>query len=166
MDPITLYHQSLFNSVEKFLYRLAVRRGKRDVFYHYYERFKLRRSEIRSYGDAHRGERCFIIGGGPSLKKLDPKPLKNEYTFGVNAVFLIFDWLGFQPTYYCVEDWLVYEDRFDEIKKYVTGSECFFPIQFSCREFDRHNHRYYRALYEFQPSLLRMNTRLGLTLYS
>jgi hypothetical protein len=150
MDSVTKYHQPLFNNAEKFFYRLAVRRRKRDVFYRYYELLRLRRRDITPYRDRHRGGRCFVIGGGPSLKKLDPEPLKNEPTFGVNAVFLIFDWLGFQPRYYCVEDWLVYEDRFEEIKRCVRESECFFPIQFSNQQFDRPNHHYYRALYEFQ----------------
>ena len=36
----------------------------------------------------HAGERCFIIGSGPSLKKLDLTHLKDDYFIGVNAVYL------------------------------------------------------------------------------
>ena len=42
-----------------------------------------RRSSIQilgSYKDAHLGERCFIIGNGPSLKKTDLSKLRGEYT--------------------------------------------------------------------------------------
>lgn len=72
-------------------------------------------SEMRRFRGIGRGRRCFILGGGPSLKKADPAPLRNEVTFGVNGIFLIEDWLGFLPTYYVVEDNLVIEDRKAEI---------------------------------------------------
>jgi hypothetical protein len=68
--------------------------------------------ELRGVG---RGSRCVIMGGGPSLKSCDPELLADEVTFGVNAIYLIEDWLGFLPTYYVVEDALVVEDRAEEI---------------------------------------------------
>jgi hypothetical protein len=91
------------------------------------------------------------MGGGPSLKKLDPSLLKNEITFGVNGIFLIYDWLGFEPTYYVVEDFLVFGDRWQDIKEKVQCSTCFFPVQFHYPEFDRDNHIYFRAIYDFDP---------------
>lgn len=51
------------------------------------------------------------MGGGPSLKKIDPSHLVDEATFGVNGIYLIRDWLGFLPTYLVVEDKLVVSDR-------------------------------------------------------
>ena len=45
--------------------------------------------------DTHRGERCFIIGNGPSLKEMDLSPLRDEFTFGLNRAYLMFDKLGF-----------------------------------------------------------------------
>ena len=36
------------------------------------------------YKNIHVGERCFIIGNGPSLKKVNLKQLSNEYTITVN----------------------------------------------------------------------------------
>ena len=68
--------------------------------------------------DKHRGERCFIIGNGPSLNKLDLTHLKKEITFGVNAIFLNHERMGFYPTYYCMQDVLVAEDRAAEISAY------------------------------------------------
>ena len=148
-DAVSMYHQPLFSEPEKVLYRLAAQTKRRSEFYSRYYRFKQRRRDMLPFMNKHRGERCFIMGGGPSLKKCDPQLLANESTFGVNGIFLLFDWLGFQPTYYAVEDWFVYEDRFGEIKRFVTEPECFFPLQFSGRGFDRPNHHYFRALYEF-----------------
>lgn len=37
----------------------------------------------------HRGERCFILGNGPSLREIDFRLLKNEYVFSVNYFNLV-----------------------------------------------------------------------------
>ncbi|GAB4375952.1 MAG: hypothetical protein Kow00121_22310 [Elainellaceae cyanobacterium] len=47
------------------------------------------------------GERCFIIGNGPSLNKTDLTRLKNEFTFGLNRIYLNYSNMGFEPTFYC-----------------------------------------------------------------
>jgi hypothetical protein len=49
---------------------------------------------------------------------------RSEYTFGMNGIFLIRDWLGFEPTYYSVEDNLFHEDRLQDIKHLVGASAC------------------------------------------
>jgi hypothetical protein len=75
--------------------------------------------------DTHKGERCFIIGNGPSLKNTDISKLKNEYTIGLNRIYLAFPEWGFQTTYYlCVND-LVVEQTHEDIQaltmpKFVT----------------------------------------------
>jgi len=51
--------------------------------------------------DKFKGERCFIIGNGPSLNKTNMEPLKNEYTIGLNRINLHYDSMGFEPTFYC-----------------------------------------------------------------
>jgi hypothetical protein len=48
--------------------------------------------------DVQSGERAFIIGNGPSLKNTDLKKLKNEFTFGLNRIYLLFGELGFRTT--------------------------------------------------------------------
>lgn len=52
----------------------------------------------------YKGNRCFIIGNGPSLVKTDLKLLKNEYTFGTNRLYILFDELGFSTTFYVAVD--------------------------------------------------------------
>ena len=55
--------------------------------------------------DAHAGERCFILGNGPSLGRVDLKRLQNERTFGLNRGYLMFGQLGFEPTYHvCINE--------------------------------------------------------------
>jgi len=39
--------------------------------------------------DLHKGGRCFLLGTGPSINKMDLSLLKNEITMGVNGIFLI-----------------------------------------------------------------------------
>lgn len=54
---------------------------------------------LRIYKNEHAGARCFIIGNGPSLRKMDLCPLKHEYTFGLDRIYLLFDSMGFSITY-------------------------------------------------------------------
>ncbi|MFC1483888.1 6-hydroxymethylpterin diphosphokinase MptE-like protein [Candidatus Neomarinimicrobiota bacterium] len=58
------------------------------------------REQILAFKDKHKGERCVIIGNGPSLNKMDLSLLKNEITFGLNRIYLLFPRIDFQPTYY------------------------------------------------------------------
>ncbi len=73
------------------------------------------RQDVRRFKGIGRGQRCFIMGNGPSLKRIDPLRLKREVTFGTNGIYLVEDWLGFLPTYHVTEDRLVIEDRGAEI---------------------------------------------------
>ncbi len=61
-----------------------------------------RRESIQRLGelkDAHKGERCFIIGNGPSLKNTDVSKLKGEFTFGMNRIYLAFSDWGFATSF-------------------------------------------------------------------
>ncbi|MBE0556876.1 MAG: DUF115 domain-containing protein [Proteobacteria bacterium] len=76
--------------------------------------YALQRNEQRflRYKDRYLGRRAFVLGNGPSLNKCRLDLLDNEYTFGVNSIFLK---NGFSPTFYVVEDTFVAEDRGVEI---------------------------------------------------
>jgi len=63
---------------------------------------------LAQYKDKHRGQRCVIIGNGPSLNKMDLSFLKNEITFGMNRIYLLFDKWDFTPTYYVSVNPLVF----------------------------------------------------------
>lgn len=73
-------------------------------------------------------ERCFIIGNGPSLNQLNLTLLKDEITFGANALYLNRDKMGFDPTYHVVSDLLVVEDRYRELNR-IEHSQCFFQLE-------------------------------------
>jgi hypothetical protein len=67
--------------------------------------------------DKHRGERCFIIGNGPSLQKTDLSRLRNESTFGLNRIYLLFERLGFSTTYFVSINRFVIEQCAREIER-------------------------------------------------
>lgn len=50
------------------------------------ESFKRSLSSNKKFKDLHKGKRCFIIGNGPSLKKIDLTKITNEITFTVNNI--------------------------------------------------------------------------------
>lgn len=70
---------------------------------------------IHDLKDRFKGRRCFIIGNGPSLNKTDMKLLKNEFTIGLNRIYLNYDKMGFEPTFYCVANPHVIEQFAPEI---------------------------------------------------
>ena len=54
--------------------------------------------KLRALKDSHKGERCFIIGNGPSLKNTNLKKLENEFTIGMNRFYMAFPELGFSTS--------------------------------------------------------------------
>ena len=76
---------------------------------------------LKTLKGIHAGERCFIIGNGPSLRAEDLDKLKGEYTFAANRIFKIFDQTDWRPTYYlCVDD-KVMSDIGDSLLDYDLG---------------------------------------------
>lgn len=73
------------------------------------------RKGLEQFRNIHRGKRCFILGNGPSLKQTDLTKLKNEYTFGMNRIYLAFDDMGFETNYYVSVNDLVIEQCANEI---------------------------------------------------
>lgn len=84
---------------------------------------------MREFADRHAGQRCFILGNGPSLTKLDLSKLSGEVTFGVNGIFLAEDQMGYPTTYYVVEDTIYMQENIPEIVAYEAGHK-FFPTDY------------------------------------
>lgn len=66
------------------------------------------------------GFRCVVIGNGPSLKSMTLAPLADEYTFGMNRIYLLREQLGFEPTYYAAINRYILSQFPDEIM-HVNG---------------------------------------------
>lgn len=71
--------------------------------------------------DCHKGERCFLIGNGPSLSPEDLHLLKDEYTFGTNMVYKIFDQTDWRPSFHCVSDSIYATKLRDELYNNVKS---------------------------------------------
>lgn len=66
--------------------------------------FRKNESKIKEVSNTQKGKRCFITATGPSLTLKDLELLKNEDTFGVNGIFLMYDKTNWRPTYYACTD--------------------------------------------------------------
>jgi len=62
------------------------------------------KTKLISFKDKHKGQRCFILANGPSLKITDLSLLKNEITIGMNRISVMEEVNGFIPTYIAVAD--------------------------------------------------------------
>jgi hypothetical protein len=49
------------------------------------------KERLESWRNRYAGQRCFVVGNGPSLRKTDLSKLKGEFTFGMNRIYLAFD---------------------------------------------------------------------------
>ncbi|MFC2055705.1 6-hydroxymethylpterin diphosphokinase MptE-like protein [Chloroflexota bacterium] len=74
-------------------------------------------TSLTRYKDKHAGERCVIIGNGPSLIMGDLEKLNDVITFASNKIYLAFDETDWRPTYYTVEDFCVAENNSDKINE-------------------------------------------------
>jgi len=105
----------------------------RFPYFYLQARIGLRRHperSLRPLQDAFRGRRAFLIGNGPSLNETPVERLRDELTFGVNNIYLHFERMGFQPTFYFAEDPSVIRHHRDDIDRRVTESCKVFPYAY------------------------------------
>jgi hypothetical protein len=77
---------------------------------------------LGSFKDRHTGERCFLVGNGPSLSKLDLSKLEGELAFTVNRGYLAAK-LGLPKTpYYVITDPLTYAPYAREVRYAQVGT--------------------------------------------
>lgn len=87
----------------------------------------------------HKGDKCFIIGTGPSLQSVPTdrlNTLSTQYTFGVNYL-MRYTLIQFVPTFYCVDEWPDLQSvdellrlRCPEIRTYHHSLPGVFPERF------------------------------------
>lgn len=86
-----------------------------DAYRHPWRRDSIRRlNELR---DRYRGQRAFIIGNGPSLKRTDLYKLRHDFTFGLNRIYLMFPQLGFNTSCLVTVNDLVIEQCLSEMDR-------------------------------------------------
>ncbi|RJQ40550.1 MAG: hypothetical protein C4555_01275 [Dehalococcoidia bacterium] len=90
-------------------YRYLQAYWKKQLFYASYGH------QLRKFKGIHRGQRCFIIGNGPSINQQDLTRLKNEITFVVNWFALNEHYDEINPTYYCISTTAFFRDGSPEL---------------------------------------------------
>jgi hypothetical protein len=71
---------------------------------------------LKKLKNKYSGKRCYIIGNGPSINKIDLKKLKGEYTFALNRGYLLFPKLGFDASFLVCINPLVIKQFSDEMQ--------------------------------------------------
>ena len=80
-------------------YRDRVLLGAETLTYALDPRGRESRRALDTFANRFAGERCFIIGNGPSLQKTDLTRLRDEYTFGLNRGYLLYEKIGGPTTF-------------------------------------------------------------------
>jgi hypothetical protein len=106
--------------------------------------------ELLQFYNKHKGERCFIIGNGPSLNKHDLSLLEGEKVFAVNSFYYKTYETGFKPTFFVVEDEMVMKENYKKFLEYDVQYK-FFPTEYKSYHpayknvyFFRMNHGFYQ----------------------
>lgn len=86
---------------------------------------------ISKLKDSHKGEKCFIIGNGPSLTTEDLTVLHNNNVdcFATNNILKLFSKTLWRPKHYVCEDILVIKDIEDKISNSNLENK-FIPINY------------------------------------
>lgn len=105
--------------------RNAIIKFKRFLFMRKIEKSK---DPISQFKNKYKGERCFIIGNGPSLTVDDLEKLNGEITFASHGIYYIFDQTDWRPTFYCAQDAKFIRNNYDVIKNNCLDCQKFFGV--------------------------------------
>jgi hypothetical protein len=119
----------VYGAVRK-LWRRGVRRF---TFASYHGAFDLALPYLLDgFVDRHKGQRCFVVGNGPSLNQIDMGLLHNEITFGSNRCFMGYENWGMRFSYWGIMDRLQVEEYAEEYEDQVPADTIkFFPFEYA-----------------------------------
>lgn len=107
------------NYTEEFMEKLNTLKANVWFVAKYYDADYCQNDRLRRYKGIHRGERCFIIGNGPSLRieDLDVLAKQREICFGLNLIHMAYRNTSWRPDYVCVSDTLTIKKNAQKIIK-------------------------------------------------
>ncbi len=85
-----------------------------------YKKFIKQNEELR---DKFKGETCYILGNGPSIKNLDVSLLKGKHTFAVNGFYESPLYEELNPEIYCVYDKFEFANRKENLQKMIDSAD-------------------------------------------
>lgn len=113
-------------------------RWKRKIGYMKYQNSK--DSEfIKGLKNSCNGQRCFIIGNGPSLCREDLDLLVNEKTFAFNRVYQMYQYTKWRPDYYMVIDSSIMQKWNHERERTLEAGVVFFANKKAVRKYQNQN---------------------------
>jgi hypothetical protein len=74
------------------------------------------KDRLERWRDRFKGQRCFVVGNGPSLRQTDLSRLADEFTFGMNRIYLAFEDHAFKPSCLVSVNDLVLEQCHEEMQ--------------------------------------------------
>lgn len=108
-------------------------------------------SKLKKFKGIHKGQRCFIIGTGPSLNQTNLSLIKDEIIFGVNTLYTGLDKFGITCDYYATGDLHVWRNHF----KGILGVDAtLFIGSFAGREY-LSNLGFFRKFEKNKPNVVR-----------
>lgn len=97
------------------------------------ENFRNMPKRLENLQDVYSGKRCFIMGNGPSLNRMNLDLFSKEYVFASNKCYLLFDRISWKPSFYVAVDKRVVPDIATEINNLTNdlpATRFFFPAHF------------------------------------
>lgn len=93
----------LLEKIKKYLYRIKTNKSLKKVN-KFFSRDEISKNQILELKDLYVGQRCFLIGNGPSLSGEDLDKIKDEKSFSSNKIFSIFNKTIWRPYFYIIAD--------------------------------------------------------------
>lgn len=74
------------------------------------------KERLERWRNKYAGQRCFVVGNGPSLRQTDLSKLDGEFTFGMNRIYLAANEYHFKPSCLVSVNDLVLEQCHEEMQ--------------------------------------------------
>ncbi len=74
------------------------------------------KDKLKNLKNIHKGQRCYLVANGPSLRKMDLSFLDNKISFGLNRIYLAYKDYNFVNTYLVSINDLVLSQFSEEFK--------------------------------------------------
>jgi hypothetical protein len=145
--PALNYMKNTYYTIRfRFKYENHASRYKKDRRYDKYD------ETIKGYRNLHEGERCFILGSGPSLYNTDLNLIKDEIVFGVNTVYKFLPKYNLKCKYYNIGDINVWKENYKQI---LSQDTTLFMGGILANNNYLDNIEYYRQFQKNEPILIR-----------